>query len=131
VPCGKLSPSTNCQITCYEVFKILYFGQQGEVTGQGRNSRTVQSNAGVRQGEVFSPKMLSSVLHWAMSKWRTCAEGCPLGFDFGNDSPILDLGFANDILIFARSSRGIMTLLDKLIQLLDDAGAKLNLEKLY
>lgn len=42
----------------------------------------------------------------------------------------LDLGFANDILIFARSSRGIMTLLDKLIQCLGDAGVKLNLEKL-
>ena len=71
------------------------------------------------------------ILHWAMSKWRTWAEGCSCGFDFGNDlPPLLDLRLANDILIFARSSQEIMTLLDKLVEFLGDAGLKLNAEKL-
>ena len=112
------------------ILQKLYFGQHGEVTGQGGNSRTFQINAGVRQGCVLSPKLFSSVLQWAMSKWRTWAEGCSFGFDLGDDlPPLLDLRFADDILIFARSSHEIMTLLDKLVEFLGDAGLKLNAEK--
>ena len=112
------------------ILQTLYFGQHGEVTGQRGSSRTFQINAGVRQGCVLSPKMFSAVLHWAMSKWRTWAEGCSFGFDLGDGlPPLLDLRFADDILIFARSSQEIMTLLDKLVQFLGDAGLKLNAEK--
>ena len=112
------------------IIQNLYFNQHGEVTGQGGNSRAFQINAGVRQGCVLSPKMFSSVLHWAMSKWRAWAEGCSFGFDLGDGlPPLLDLRFADDILIFARSSHEIMTLLDKLVQFLGDAGLKLNAEK--
>ena len=112
------------------ILQKLYFGQHGEVTGQGGNSRTFQINAGVRQGCVLSPKLFSSVLHWAMSKWRTWAEGCAFGFDLGDDlPPLLDLRFADDILIFARSSHEIMTLLDKLVEFLGDAGLNPNAEK--
>ena len=53
------------------------------------NSRAFQINAGVRQGCVLSPKMFSSVLHWAMSKWRTWAEGCSFGFDLDDGLPPL------------------------------------------
>ena len=98
------------------ILQKLYFGQHGAVTGQGGNSRTFQINAGVRQGCVLSPKLFSSVLQWAMSKWRTWAEGGLFGFDLGDGlPPLLDLRFADDILIFARSSHEIMTLLDKLV----------------
>ena len=62
--------------------------------------------------------------------WRTWAEGCSFGFDLGDGlPPLLDLRFADDILIFARSSQEIMTLLDKLVQFLGDAGLKLNAGK--
>ena len=112
------------------ILQNLYFGQHGEVTGQGGNSRTFQINAGVRQGCVLSPKMFSSVLHWAMSKWRRWAEGCSFGFDLGDGlPPLLDLRFADDILIFANSPHEIITLLDKLVHFLGDAGLKLNADK--
>ena len=92
------------------VLQKLYFGQHGEVTRQGGNSRTFQINAGVRQGCVLSPKMFSSVLHWAMSKWRRWAEGCSFGFGLGDGlPPLLDLKFVDDILICARSPHEIMT----------------------
>ena len=98
------------------ILQNLYFCQHGEVTGQGGNSRSFQINAGVRQGCVLSPKMFSSVLDWAMSKWRRWAEGCSFGFDLGDGlPPLLDLRFADDILIFANSPHEIITLLDKLV----------------
>ena len=71
------------------IIQDLYFNQHGEVTGQGGNSRAFQINAGVRQGCVLSPKMFSSVLHCAMSKWRAWAEGCSFGFDLGDGLPPL------------------------------------------
>ena len=112
------------------ILQTLYFGQHGEITGQGGSSRAFQINAGVRQGCVLSPKIFSAVLHWAMSEWRTWAEGYSFGFDLGDGLPsLLDLRFADDILIFARSSHEIMILLDKLVQFLGDAGLKLNAEK--
>ena len=52
---------------------------------------------------------------WTMSKWRTWAEGRSFGFALGDDlPPLLDLRFADDMLILARSSHEIMTLFDKL-----------------
>ena len=112
------------------IIQNLYFNQHGEVIGQGGNSRAFQINAGVRQGCVLSPKKFSSVLHRAMSRWRAWAESCSFGFDLGDGlPPFLDLRFADDILIFARSSHEIMTLLDKLEQILGDAGLKVNAEK--
>ena len=119
-------------VSSHMLWKIenLDFNQHGEVTGQGGNSRAFQINAGVRQGCVLSPKMFSSVLRWAMSRWRACAEGCSFGFGLGDGlPPLLDLRFADDILIVGRSSHEIMTLLDKLEQFLGDAGLKLNAEK--
>ena len=75
--------------------------------------------------------MFSAVLHWAMSKWRTWADGCSFGFDFGDGlPPLLDLRFADDILIFVQSFQEVMTLLDKLLQFLDDASFKLNAKNL-
>ena len=65
------------------ILQKLYFGQHGEVTGQGGNSRTFQINASVRQGCVLSPKLLSSILHWAMSKWRTWLKDVHLDLIFG------------------------------------------------
>ena len=65
-----------------------------------------------------------------MSKGQTWAEGCSYGFDLGGDlPPFLDLRFADDMLIFARSSHQIMTLLDKLVEPLGDAVPKFNAEK--
>ena len=112
------------------ILETLYFGQHGKVTGQRGNSRTFQINAGVRQGCVLSPQMFSTALHWAMSRWRTWAEGCSFGFDLGDGlPPLLDFRCEDDILISARPSQEIMTLLDKLVQFLGDEGLKLNAEK--
>ena len=95
-----------------------------EVAGQGRNSRTFPINASVRQRCVFSLNF-SSVLHWAMSKWRTYAEGCSFGFDLGDGLPPLsEFRFAADIFIFARFSHEIMTLLEQLVQFFGYASPK-------
>ena len=66
----------------------------------------------------------------AICCYSTSGHCCSFGFDLGDGlPPVLDLRFADDILISAKSSHEIMTLLDKLLQFLGDAGLKLNAEK--
>lgn len=101
----------------------LRINQHGEATKQGGNSRPFQINDGVRQACLLRPKNGVFLLHLAMSKWRTSAEGRSFGFGLGDGlPPLLDLNFTDDILIFTGSSDEIMTSLDKLGQSSGDAG---------
>ena len=61
----------------------------------------------MRQGCVLSPRPFCSVLQWAMQDWRAWAEGNGWGIDFHDGyPPLLDLRFADDILIFSDSAEG-------------------------
>ena len=83
----------------------LYEGQSGEVRGNWGSSRNFPITSGVRQGCVLSPRLFSAVLQWAMKSWRRDAS--LKGFDSGDGQPeLLDLRFADDILLFAKSYAG-------------------------
>ena len=57
---------------------------------------------GVPQGCMLSPRLFFSILHWAMREWE--AEVGKTGFNLMDGSPnLLDLRFADDILVFGRS----------------------------
>ena len=53
---------------------------------------------GVRQGCVLSPRLFSSVLEMALSSWRAKMEA--EGLSLEDVKPLLDLRFADDILLF-------------------------------
>ena len=114
------------------ILQTLYFGQHGEVAGQGGAAVPFKSTQACDKDAclVKVPKCFLQYFIGQCQKWRTWAEGYSFGFDLGDGLPsLLDLRFADDILIFARSSHEIMTLLDKLVQFLGNAGLKLNAEK--
>ena len=60
----------------------------------------------------------------AGSRMRHCLEYCCNGYP-----PLLDLRFADDILIFSDSAERVASLLDALITTLDKTGLKLNASK--
>ena len=70
--------------------------------GKWGSSRNFPITSGVREGCVLSPRLLSAVLQWAMTGWRRDA---PLkAFDLADGQPaLLDMRFADDILLLARS----------------------------
>ena len=112
------------------ILQLLYCEQTGEVKGTWGNSTIFPIKAGVRQGCVLSPRPFCSVLQWAMQDWRAWAEGNGWGIDFHDGyPPLLDLRFADDILIFGDSAEGAASLLDALITTLDRTGLKLNASK--
>ena len=92
------------------------------------NSFEFDTAAGVRQGCVLSPRLFCSVLEWALSKWRAQLNGVGYNFQDGGVS-LLDLRFADDILIFAKSYEEIGHVLDALVDALRQVGLVLNAGK--
>ena len=63
--------------------------------------------AGKRQGCVLSPRLLCLVLQSAMEKWRCDVSNNGLDVGYGG-LRLLDLRFANDILLFAGSAEQLV-----------------------
>ena len=112
------------------ILQLIYSNQLGEVQGEHSNSSPFPIHAGVRQGCVLSPRLFCSVLQWGMSAWRQNAETRKCGFDLGDNMAfLLDLRFADDILLFARTAAEAMALLDDLVHKLQNIGLQLNTGK--
>ena len=112
------------------ILQLIYSNQSGEVQGEHSNSDLFPIHAGVRQGRVLSPRLSCSVLQWGMSAWRRNAETKGCGFDLRDTMPsLLDLRFADDVLLFARTAAEAMALLDDLVRKLQNIGLQLNAAK--
>ena len=78
------------------------------------NVQCIGIRASVRQGCVLSPKLFCALLEFAMSSWRAKMESYGLNLHDGMKT-LLDLRFADDLLVFATSR-------DDTIQLLKELG---------
>ena len=82
----------------------------------------------MRQGCVLSPRLFSCVLEVALKKWREQLQDG--GLDLGDGGiPLLDLRFADDILLFATSSVEAARMVDALVTCLKEVGLALNASK--
>ena len=107
---------------------MLYDNQRGQVLTDSGESREFDIRRGVRQGCVLSPRLCCSVLEWALGKWRMRVRTEGIDLEDGGQ-PLLDLRFADDILVFATSSQQAAYLLDELVVALADVGLILNQDK--
>ena len=106
----------------------LYAEQIGEVMGEWGKNRRFSITGGVRQGCVLSPRLFSAVLQWALQQWRT--EIGHAGFDLGDNlGNLVDLRFADDILLFANSGPEVAEILDKFVKAVGKVGLRLNIDK--
>ena len=113
---------------CIWLLQHIYDQQIGEVVGEWGRSRNFAITAGVKQGCVLSPRLFSATLEWALRSWENASQGA--GIDLGDGLPnLMELRFADDILLFANSGPEAAQLLDKLITAVGRAGLILNAEK--
>ena len=110
------------------ILQVLYDKQRGQVLTYTAESREFDIHSGVRQGCVLSPRLFCSVLEWALSRWRSRVRTEGIDLEDGGE-PLLDLRFADDILVFAASSQQAAYLLDELVVALADVGLILNEDK--
>ena len=85
-------------------------------------------SAGVRQGCVLSPRLFCAALQEAMRSWRNAKERNGLNLKDGLQH-LLDLRFADDILLFAETSHRLVQLLETLIDCLESVGLSLDASK--
>ena len=110
------------------VLQVLYFQQEGKILGEGTESRWFKISAGVRQGCVLSPRLFCCVLQWALRKWRENSNNT--GLDLGDGlQNLLDLRYADDILLFGTSANEVCQNLDQLVKGLAEVGLILNSSK--
>ena len=110
------------------LLQIVYHNQEGVVRGDSSTSRWFNIFGGVRQGCVLSPRLFCAVLQTALSEWRQSVAS--FGLDFGDGLPeLLDLRFADDLLLFARSAQDAAKLLDDLVRCCSGVGLRLNVTK--
>ena len=108
----------------------LYAGQLGQKQGDIGDSRVFAITAGVRQGCVLSPRLFTATLEWAMQKWRQRVENSACGIDLEDGgSKLLDLRFADDLLLFARSKFKTIFMLETLMEELAYVGLCVNAGK--
>ena len=82
----------------------------------------------MRQGCVLSPRLCCSVLKLAMAEWRCDVSENGLDLSDGGP-PLLDLRFADDILLFAKSAEQLRYMFHKLLSSLGKVGLQLNAAK--
>ena len=110
------------------LLQMTYANQKGQVLSNIDTSHEFDICAGVRQGCVLSPRLFCSVLQLAMGRWRSQVEH--LGLNLGDGmSHLLDLRFADDILLFGESAQAVGSMLDALVACLEQVGLKLNASK--
>ena len=77
---------------------------------------------------MLSPRSFCGVLQAALSVWRRSAEA--VGFDVGDGLPtLLDLKFADDLLLFSQSLQDATQLLDELARRCSSVGLRLDAAK--
>ena len=107
---------------------LIYWEQRGQISTKQDTSREFDIKAGVRQGCVRTPRLFSCVLEVALKKWREQLQDG--GLDFGDGGiPLLDLQFADDILLFATSSDEAARMADAFVTCLKEVGLALNASK--
>ena len=95
------------------ILQIMYHDQKGLIHDASKSSREFPIKGGVRQGCVLSPRLFCAVLQVALANWRARVEH--RGVDMNDGLPrLLDLRFADDLLLFASTSTDASYLLDEI-----------------
>ena len=110
------------------ILQCIYYGQSGKVREHFVDSRDFGIRAGVRQGCVLSPRLFCAVLEFAMFSWRAKIEAYDFNLHDGMKA-LLDLRFADDLLVFATSRDDTIRLLEELVTSLGQVGLTLNTSK--
>ena len=106
------------------IIKSLYDGYKVNIEHNGKLSKPVEINTGVRQGCILSPTLFLVVLDWVMHKAATNT-----GIPWKVFQQMEDLDFADDICLLSNTSSKMQTKLNKIAEVSSKVGLKINTKK--
>jgi hypothetical protein len=108
------------------IIKEMYEGCECQVLHEGKLTKPIQVNSGVRQGCILSPILFLLVLDGVM---RKVMEKRKRGLQWGLQDRLEDLDFADDICLLSQRYRDMEIKLVKLQREAEDAGLQINVNK--
>lgn len=108
------------------IIRDLYDGYQCQVLHQGKLTQPISVGAGVRQGCILSPILFLLVLDAVM---RRTIGGRRRGIQWGVNSRLEDLDYADDICLLSQRYTDMQFKLDALKEVADVTGLKINHRK--
>ena len=111
---GKPSANMEYRIICCGFLLRIYHGQKGRIEHNNADGDLFHIRGGVRQGCVLSPRLLPPVFEAALGRWRRRVGTAGVDFQDGMRT-LLDLRFADDHLLFAKTFQETKFLLDELV----------------
>jgi hypothetical protein len=110
--------------TYLQVLRRLYAGQSGIVRG---SNCVFDITRGVKQGDVLSPMLFNSGLEPAMRNWKQSLKSH--GLHVGAVDRLTNIRYADDLLLFAKSWKELVEMLELLVVELNRVGLQLNTSK--
>ena len=110
--------------TYLQVLRRLYTGQSGIVRG---SNCVFDITRGVKQGDVLSPMLFNSGLEHAMRNWKQSLKSH--GLHVGAVDRLTNIRYADDLLLFAKSWKELVEMLELLVVELNRVGLQLNTSK--
>ena len=109
-----------------QLLRELYRGQQGVLSDE----ISFEIDRGVRQGDVLSPMLFNCALENAIAEWK--GQLREHGFALDNNPAterLTNVRFADDLLIFAKSTQEAVQMIESLVRVLETYGLELNVKK--
>ena len=106
------------------MLRRLYTGQSGIVRG---SNCVFDITRGVKQGDVLSPMLFNSGLEHAMRNWKQSLKSH--GLHVGAVDRLTNIRYADDLLLFAKSWKELVEMLELLVVELNRVGLQLNTSK--
>ena len=106
-----------------QLLKALYLGQTGSVHG----SRRFRITRGVKQGDVLSPLLFNAGLEAAIQSWKSRIADC--GIHVGHTERLTNIRFADDLMVYSKSSSELAYMLEVLSEELLKVGLQPNPQK--
>lgn len=113
------------------VFAIrrMYDAMKAAVNVNGVLSKAFDIQRGVRQGDPMSALLFSAVMEWALQQMVQDWEAQAFGLETEGDRLLTNLRFAYDMLLFAKSTKELLHMIQNTEDALSSVGLILNVEK--